>query len=113
MNAYLVKVLSAFICCTRDPLEGNSDCGMLIRSIYAIKARYSAASRSCLRIWAKEMCYVLAIVLSILLYLLGSSNCSLKSSVSAPVYVNNDIYSETDVSLLLIKAAACTIVSGR
>jgi hypothetical protein len=59
------------------------------------------------------MCHVLAIVLSIPSYLLESSNCSLKSSVSAPACVNNDTYSETDILLLLIKAAACTIASRR
>jgi hypothetical protein len=41
------------------------------------------------------------------------SKRSLNSSVSVPVCWNNDMYPETDMSLLLIKAAACTIARGR
>jgi hypothetical protein len=84
-----------------------------MRSMHAMNERYSAASRSCLRIWFKEICYVFIIILFISRYLLKSLKCSLKSLVFILIYWNNNIYLNTDISLLLIKAAACIIANGK
>jgi hypothetical protein len=47
MNTYHFSVPNALACCTREPPGGNSNWGMLMRSIHAINGRYSAASESC------------------------------------------------------------------